>query len=82
VRLVQTCKVELIPDTKACPRCTLSESCQNPCDRCELCPGKTQADLPKDCVSYSCDGRVACSTPSDCQLLEYCSQGCCVPILL
>jgi hypothetical protein len=87
VRLVSTCKLQLIADTKACPRCVLSPTCQNPCERCELCPGKTRADLPKDCVgeggvNYSCDGRDVCGASRDCAFSEYCSQGCCVQILL
>jgi hypothetical protein len=87
VRLVSTCDVTRIADTLACPRCVLSTTCQNPCERCELCPGKTRADLPKDCTgeggaNYSCAGRDVCATPRDCAFSEYCSQGCCVPIVL
>jgi hypothetical protein len=30
-----------------------NDSCNNPCGRCELCPGKTIADLPADCTSQT-----------------------------
>jgi hypothetical protein len=83
VRLVSTCTVQKIADVKACPRCQLAKDCVNPCERCELCPGKTQLDLPADCGGEnSCSTGSPCDGPSDCALLEYCSQGCCVPILL
>lgn len=87
VRLVESCKVELIDDAKACPRCTLSMLCQNPCGPCEICPGRTRADLPAECmadggVGYSCEGRSPCERSGECQPEEYCGQGCCVPILL
>jgi hypothetical protein len=82
IRLVATCNVQLIGDSNACPRCQMAEDCQNPCERCELCPGKTLADLPRDCMGENaCDNRKSCLTPNDCAFVEYCSQGCCVPIL-
>ncbi len=34
-----------------CTQCVPSVSCVNTCGRCELCPGKTVADLPADCGS-------------------------------
>lgn len=44
-----TCSVDKIDDEKACARCVKSDACGNTCGRCELCPGKTLADLPEDC---------------------------------
>jgi hypothetical protein len=83
VRLVVTCTVPKIGDSIACPRCLLATACHNPCERCEVCPGKTLADLPADCSDENrCDGRTVCDSPSGCKPLEYCGQGCCAPILL
>jgi hypothetical protein len=45
-----TCSLETIGDEEACPRCQKSIACDNPCGECELCPGKTVADLPESCV--------------------------------
>jgi hypothetical protein len=51
-----TCSVANVDDTKACPRCVKSETCGNTCGRCELCPGKTVADLPADCGEVTGSG--------------------------
>ncbi|HEV8548514.1 MAG TPA: hypothetical protein VGQ57_05785, partial [Polyangiaceae bacterium] len=45
-----TCSLDKIGDADACPRCQKSIACDNPCGECELCPGKTEADLPDTCV--------------------------------
>jgi hypothetical protein len=47
---VSTCSIANIDDTTACPRCTKNMQCQNTCGECELCPGKTVADLPASCT--------------------------------
>lgn len=49
ILLQDSCSLERIGDTQACPRCTQSASCGNACGECELCPGKTAADLPASC---------------------------------
>ncbi|MFT3927648.1 MAG: hypothetical protein QM778_34275 [Myxococcales bacterium] len=36
--------------TTGCTECVPNDSCVNTCGRCELCPGKTVADLPADCT--------------------------------
>jgi hypothetical protein len=36
---------------EGCTSCVPNDSCINECGRCELCPGKTLADLPADCVA-------------------------------
>lgn len=46
-----SCSLDKVDDAKACPRCVKNDACGNTCGRCELCPGKTVADLPADCGS-------------------------------
>lgn len=88
IQLVDTCTLAKADDTTACPRCTPSASCDNPCGRCELCLGKTVADLPADCRTssgpgYVCDeGRDLCSSTTPCAYGFYCHQGCCLVDLL
>lgn len=83
IRLVSSCTVEKIADEKACPRCVLAKDCMNPCENCEICPGKTLAELPTWCGGENtCSTGTPCDGPNNCQLSEYCSQGCCVPIVL
>jgi hypothetical protein len=48
-----SCSLDKVDDTEACPRCEKSDACGNTCGRCELCPGKTIADLPDDCATGS-----------------------------
>ena len=45
-----SCSIDKIDDEAACPRCQKSLDCQNTCGECELCPGKTEADLPASCT--------------------------------
>lgn len=49
VQTTGTCALDKIGDEAACPRCVKSAACGNTCGHCELCPGKTVADLPVDC---------------------------------
>ena len=49
VTLNDSCSMEKIGDADACPPCTQSTACGNECGECELCPGKTAADLPAHC---------------------------------
>jgi hypothetical protein len=44
-----TCSIDKVGDEEACPPCVKTDTCGNTCGRCELCPGKTIADLPDDC---------------------------------
>jgi hypothetical protein len=48
---VSSCSLAALGDEKACPRCTKSTQCGNECGECELCAGKTLADLPSHCSS-------------------------------
>jgi hypothetical protein len=88
IQLVDTCTLAQADDLAACPRCTPHASCENACDRCELCLGKTIADLPDDCRTgdgpgYVCDqGRAVCNSASPCGYGFYCHQGCCLVDLL
>lgn len=50
VTLGASCSMAKIGDEDACPVCTPSDSCANACGECELCPGKTEADLPASCA--------------------------------
>jgi hypothetical protein len=85
VLLADTCSLDLIDDKKACPRCEISPDCRNECATCELCPGRTLADLPSECAGsgpgFVCEGSEPCSAELPCDGLSYCAQGCCVPIL-
>lgn len=47
IRLAATCTAAKYGDPTACPSCTQVTSCDNPCERCEICLGKTT--LPADC---------------------------------
>jgi hypothetical protein len=51
VTLNDSCSLAKIGDADACPPCTQSTACGNECGECELCPGKTEADLPEHCHS-------------------------------
>ena len=49
IQTASTCSLADVADEDACPRCVKNDACGNTCGRCELCPGKTIADLPADC---------------------------------
>jgi hypothetical protein len=51
VQLGTGCDINGTTLSAACVACIPSTSCVNECGRCELCPGKTLADLPSDCVA-------------------------------
>ncbi len=48
ILLATTCTAADFNDPVKCPRCTQVTQCSNPCDRCEICIGKTT--IPADCV--------------------------------
>ena len=50
IQIGNTCSLAKIGDATACPVCKKSDLCQNTCATCELCPGKTVADLPASCT--------------------------------
>jgi hypothetical protein len=102
ILLQDSCSLEKVGDPEACPVCVPSSECANPCGECELCPGKTPADLPAHCQGtppaeppsgtpdagppgnpppYSCEDGVSCYSPLDCPSNQFCSMGCCIPII-
>ncbi len=56
VVISEQCMEENLED---CVTCTPSTQCGNQCGECELCPGKTAADLPDSCASTPPDGGTA-----------------------
>ncbi len=83
IRLTATCRMDVIDNPTLCRRCVINQSCRNPCETCEICPGRTRAELPLTCMNaVECGDKKNCSSPSDCDFSQFCSQGCCVPILL
>ena len=88
VELTESCNLQRLDDLASCPRCVQNTACVNPCGRCELCLGKTVADLPRDCSGssgpgYACeDGLSVCGAQSPCRTGLYCQQGCCLVDLL
>jgi hypothetical protein len=85
IMLAPTCSLDNIDDERACPRCVQTATCGNDCGRCELCPGKTEADLPADCLvdggTYTCDNATVCAANTDCPVEHYCQFGCCTPFV-
>jgi hypothetical protein len=82
-----SCKAEAdaLGDPQRCTPCVQAQDCVNPCGTCELCPGRTLADLPASCASatgpgYACDELKPCTRSSDCGPLAYCQLGCCLAI--
>jgi hypothetical protein len=86
VELTEQCSLDKLGDASACPPCSQSSQCANPCGRCELCLGRRARDLPADCsmsTQFRCEGGLApCDSSSDCGEDEYCQQGCCYGLLL
>lgn len=88
VQLVDSCSLADIGNVARCPRCVPSTSqCRNECGRCELCLGRQLDDLPEGCTqpgggAYTCDNGQVCGDRQPCAGLEYCAQGCCVPVIL
>jgi hypothetical protein len=94
ILLADTCSMTDLADPIKCPRCVLNLNydpvtsagpCFNPCERCELCAGKTVVD--SDCgdgdVAHDCEGgaEVCGGTNVLCGELAWCIQGCCAPLL-
>jgi hypothetical protein len=91
IRLDTSCTAKDFGDPTKCPPCTQVTQCQNPCDRCELCVGKTT--VPADCGptptdgggggTPSCSGYPSCIPGPDpgCPDGSSCVTGCCLPIV-
>jgi hypothetical protein len=56
IELMATCSLAKLSDTTACPRCIKTTQCGNDCGTCELCAGKTVADLPASCTPSGSGG--------------------------
>ena len=77
------CSMETLDDPTRCTRCIPAPDCRNPCDACELCPGRTIADLPPACGgSFSCSESEPCRRSSDCVDTGYCQSGCCIEVVI
>jgi hypothetical protein len=81
VRLTATCNSKLLGDPSKCARCTPVPSCQNTCETCEICTGKTQ--LPASCTTGpTCPDKIpVCGADGSCPLGTYCVTGCCVVVV-
>jgi hypothetical protein len=80
VLLSASCSLATLDDPTQCVRCVQASACQNPCGTCELCTGRTLADLPASCGNAAvCERAVSCASEAECPALHYCLQGCCVP---
>jgi hypothetical protein len=81
VLLVDTCSAEKVGDTEACPSCVPNPECsappRDPGNPDPNDPGTPDAGNPPP----ACDGRTECSEASDCELGEFCSQGCCLVVI-
>ena len=83
-----TCTLAVIDDATKCKPCTPVPGCNNPCEICELCLGKTE--LPPECDPGSGGGPPGQCPPNvqpcgvvgqdPCPSNHYCITGCCVPI--
>ena len=94
ILLQASCSLDNIEDETACPRCMPNTVCGNTCGECELCLGKTEADLPDTCRPeagvpeagtpiYTCDGgEQVCSDAMPCPGSYYCQFGCCQAIIM
>ncbi|MFI5308195.1 MAG: hypothetical protein ACHQ53_12620 [Polyangiales bacterium] len=88
VELSDTCSLQKLDDTAACPRCVQSSGCRNDCGPCELCPGRSASDLAPECATaqppgtplpYTCNpGQQVCGPSAPCPAGTYCQQGCCL----
>ncbi|HEX2871609.1 MAG TPA: hypothetical protein VHP33_10140 [Polyangiaceae bacterium] len=56
IQTASSCSLDQVGDEDVCPRCVKSDACGNTCGHCELCPGKTVADLPEDCAPTGAGG--------------------------
>jgi hypothetical protein len=80
VLLRASCSVEYLGDPAKCPSCVPAEDCLNPCDDCELCPGRTTVSASCASSRPLCPSTKTCTAASGCGASEYCLQGCCIPL--
>jgi hypothetical protein len=74
-----SCTLDALGDPTKCKPCTPVAACENTCEHCELCVGKSS--LPPECSAPSCPAGVeACSPCGDpCPAGYSCITGCCSP---
>jgi len=82
IMLEASCSIEALGDPTRCTSCIRAADCVNPCETCELCPGRALRDLPPECIGYTCAGSDPCRRSSDCGGAEYCQFGCCLAIAI
>ena len=79
-----TCDRGSLADPEKCRPCSVSTTCFNSCDPCEVCVGKPDPDpgcggdgeQPQECPEFS-DG-CGLTGQSDCGVDYYCITGCCI----
>ncbi len=81
------CDETKISDPTICKRCTKNTMCGNDeCggSTCILCPGQDLSDLDPSCnnVSECPTGTVACGAGDTCAAQTFCSNGCCIGVIL
>lgn len=85
IKLDPSCTAQTMGDPTRCKPCTRVQDCLNPCDRCELCVGKSA--LPSDCAIDGGTGpvcpynEISCDANVPCAVGFYCLTGCCIPDL-
>ena len=78
----QNCSLASI---ETCLECTKNEDCDDACqpENCEVCFGETEP--PPGCDMPTCEGSEPCKVDnmgnSNCPADQFCSTGCCVPIV-
>jgi hypothetical protein len=87
VLLRASCALDAIDDLTACPRCEQARDCLNPCGPCELCTGRSAAELPPSCADpggpgFRCDEGAVCVEARDCESGQFCQLGCCVTLAI
>jgi hypothetical protein len=73
-----TCTLDTLDDSAKCRPCTKVAACDNPCEECELCVGKSS--LPSSCSVQECPaGAAACGLAgqAQCPAGQSCITGCC-----
>jgi hypothetical protein len=80
VLLEASCTLAELGDPTKCVPCTQAPDCLNTCGECELCTGRSLADLPPSCDAATCEGALSCASNADCPALTYCQQGCCLTV--
>lgn len=81
------CGPTTLGDPTKCLTCTPTTTCGNPtCGdmSCILCPGQDPSDLPPGCnmMNVCPNGEPTCVDDNSCGAQTYCSNGCCIGVIL